>query len=631
MQKIAAGIFITCALIVLFAFGFTLYAQFALDYSLESLKQALETSQKEEPSELGTRVYSSSLETLALEELVQKNADFESAVLLEHAAKAIRDAVEESGYARAGFYLVEVLNDKAPERNLVLRIMDGLYYFFKGVIRAFQDLWNYLLRRFKPEAEFPALGGAAVLILGEAEQNEKSWKLEEADRYYREFLGRYPSRPERGFVTVSLAHVLIKMRRFEEAETLLRKVKKEFSGAREENLADGFLAHLGKVRREEARIAPLEESVKAEPDRLFEEDGGLRLALTYLATYQPSRALSILEKLSEAPDPRIRDKAIFYRAWIYKWQGDLDEGKELFELLARELKADETISLVSQAQLAAVHEEKGEHLEAIDAYKEFARRGAETSWKALSELEQSEIYLFGLGNGEAAKDSLLRLEQVMTTEQMTPSLEVARIRLQEAVSRGLRDEAFGALAQGRVQVAFDIFTQYLEKFPRDGTARCGLSSIYLLRGDLKKALEEAEKGYGLERTEYTAAELAYVYEKMGELETAGRYNLIGTQIKPSYVTAQFNLAWVYVMTGRYKEADERLAGLEGLSPQPPPLTRAKILNNRGCTLWLLGNKEEALKRFQEALQVVPTLAEALKNIEMAKGEQRQPALAETSL
>ncbi len=627
MQKIAAGIFITCALIVIFAFGFTLYAQFALDYSLESLKQALETSQKEGPSEMGGNAYSSTLETLALEELVQKNADFESVVLLEHAAQAIRDAVEESGYARAGFYLVEVLNDKTPDRNLLLRFADGIYYFFKAVVKAFQDLWDYLLRRFQPEPEFPSLEGAAVLILGEAETNEKSWKLEESARYYREFLDRYPNRPERGFVTVSLAHVLTKMRRFDEAGTLLAKVRKEFTGGKEDTLAAKFLGHLDEIRREETRLPQLEEWVKEDPNRMYEEEGGLRLALTYLATYQPARALSTLEKLSEAPDPRIREKALFYRAWIYKWQGDLDEGKEIFQLLSREPQVDETLALVTEVELASVHHEKKEYQEAIDIYKELARGAAQTSWRALSELEQSEIYLFGLGNGEAAKESLLRLEQIMT-ETISPSLEVARMRLQDAVARGLRDEAFGALAQGRVQVAYDIFTRYLEKFPRDGTAHSGLGSIYLLRGDLKKALEEAEKGYGLERTEYTAAVLGYVHEKMGELEEGGRYYLISTQIKPSYVTAQFNLAWVYVMTGRYKEADERLAGLEQLTPQPPAMTRAKILNNRGCTLWLLGNKEEAVTRFQEALKVVPTLPEGQKNINLIRGEKALPTLAE---
>jgi tetratricopeptide (TPR) repeat protein len=628
MRKLAVGVLFTCGLIALCAFAFTLYAQFALDYSLESLKQALEVSQKPDLEDYGTRVYHSSLDAMVLEGMTQKETDFESVALMEHAARAIRDAVEEYGYTRAGFYLVEVLNEKSSKRSLFLRGADSVYYFFKTLLKGLKDFWSYVLRRFQPAPAVVEVEGAGLLILGEAERMERDWKLNEAVRYYREFLDRYPDRPEKGFVRISLAHVLMKMREFDEAETLFREVRREFPGTREDVLAASFLRRLEEVQKQEGRIPEMEDWVQEVPDRLYQEDGGLRLALMYLATYQPDKALTLLEKLSEAPDRRIREKALFYRAWIHKWQGDLDQGKEIFQLLEKEPELDKKMVFATNLEIAEVHYEKKEFQQAADRYRELSRLATETTWKALSELEQSELYLFEIGNADAAKESLQRLEQIMVRGS-SPSLELARIQLQEAFQAGLREEGFRALAHGRVELAFEIFTRYIKRFPRDGRVHSAIGSIYLLKGDLETALERAKKGYGLEPYYYTAAVLAYVHEKRAELEDAERYYQISIKDKDSYVTAQYNLSWVHLTTGRYKEADERLAMLEKLSPQPAAVNRAKILNNRGCTLWFLGDKEGAIQRFKKALEVLPTQKEAQMNLGLEKVEGAVPVVAET--
>ena len=618
MHKLATGLLITGALIIVLTFSFILYAQFALDYSLENLKQALQASEKEEPAEVDNRAYRSSLESLALEEIARKDADLETVILLEHAARSIRDAVEKSGYTRAGVYIAEVLKEKSPQRNLVLRTADAVFHFFKSLIEQLRNLWDYLWRRLRAVPEPSALPGTGILILGEAERMEKNWKLEEAERYYREFLNRYPDRTERGFVKISLAHVLIKMRRFDDAKVILEEVQKEFSGTREETLAMSLGLRIAAIQRRMARLPELENWVKSEPERIYLEEGGLELALSYLATYQVDRALSVLQKVAEAKDPRVRAKAIFYQAWIHKWQGDLEQGKELFQLLEKEPQLEEKLAMATTVQLAEVHYEKKEYREAAEQYEILSRKAAGEAWKALSQLEQSEIYLFGIGNVELARQHLEELRRILPG--VSSDFALVAKRLEEAMERSLREEAFSALGQGRVEIALDLFKKYLEKFPRDGIAHSALASIYLIRGLLDQAVEEAEKGYGYVRDEYTATVLGYVYEKKGKLREAEEYYQIGLEIKPSYLTARFNLAWVYFMSERFKEADGLLAELERLKPEPSPTTRAKILNNRGCTLWVLGKRGEANHRFQEALEVSPDFSEARTNLALTSGE-----------
>jgi len=338
MQKTLIGVILANALVLLAAFAFfTLYAQFALDYSLENLRFALEVSQSEGAPKADHRALRSSLESLAIEELTKKEADFKTAALLDDAVYAIRQGFDPTGLARVQILLSEVLREKSRGRPLFLRFADSIYYFFKDVFELAQSIWGYYQRRSHPEPDIStSLEAVSALILNEAERTEMKWDLAEAERYYQEFLDRFPGRPERGFVGISLAHVLTKMRRFDEAESILKSIQLEFPGTREETVAAGLVERIAVIQERLARLPELENRIKARPDLLFSEEGGLELALSYLATYQMERAHSLLRKLSEAPDPRLRAKVLLYRGWIYQWQGELERSGELFQMLKSE-------------------------------------------------------------------------------------------------------------------------------------------------------------------------------------------------------------------------------------------------------------------------------------------------------
>lgn len=616
MRKVTAGLGATAGLIAILVFAFSLYGQFAVDYSLESLKQSLESAPSDIASEVGNGIYQANLESLAFEELTRKETDVKTLLLLEHATRSIRDAVEESGYSRAGIYLSEVIKEKNAKRSLVLQMGDAVYNFARTVLKTIQDLWEYFLRKLNLGPQAGRLEGSGVLLLGEAGRMERDWKLEEAGRYYQEFLDRYPGRPERGFVMVSLAHVLVKQGRLDEAEKLLKKVRRDFLGSGEEVTAARFLTRVDAIRKQQERIPELESWIRVNPDRFFKEEGGLELALIYLATYQVKPALSLLEKLGEAPDPSVRTKSLFYQGWIHKWRGDFEKGKEILELLGREIGLPEDLETATQAELAGIYYEQKEYEKALEKYEQVSGKKGQTALKALSELEQQNIYAFGLNKLEEAQDRIQRLE---TTLPSSPELERVKKRLEEALDRSLRDQAFLALSEKQIDRAEKLFQDYLKRFPRDGVAHSGLASIHILRGNLNQALEEGETGFGLARDEYTTSILAYAHEKLGQLDKSEKYYEIAVNIFPSYLAAQFNLARVYITSGQYREADRLLQQMEKRKGKYSSLIRAKLLNNRGCVLWAEGKEKEAKRLFEQALKQKPGLREAQDNLKLVVG------------
>ena len=627
MKKLFAGLFVICALIVALALSFIFYAQFALDYSLENLREALvlssQTGTQEPASGLASHAANVGLESMVLEEISHKDADLRTVVMLEHASRSLGEAIQKSGYTQAGVYLAEILKDRAPARNFILQVTDAVYHFLKNLLKSVQDVLGYAIRRIRNLPEEEPLAQTGVLILAEAEKMEKGWKLQEAERYYREFLDRYADRPERGFVKISLVHILVKQQRLKEAKEILTAVQKEFPGGRESTIASNLVERIAAIQKRLNRIPELENWIKSSPDRFFTEGGGLELALNYLATYQIDGSLTLLRQLAEAPDPRLRSKALFYQAWIHKWQGDLDQSKALFQMLQNEPQVEEKLADAATAEVAQVHYEKKEFKEALETYEQLSSKAAGEAWRALSTLERGNIYLFGLNDADSARKQLEKLKSFFPTGNVE-SEQIFK-RFEEVLKKNRRNEAFSAMAQGRLNLAIKILEEYLKKYPRDGTALSGLSTVFLIRGDLDRALERAKRGLELDRTEYTASVLGYVYEKMGKLEEAAQQYEIALHIKPYYLTAQFNLSWIYVKTGKYEQADKLLADLEKEHANYSPRVRAKILNNHGCALWGLGRRKEALTRFQEALKVTPDFIEAKNNLNLTAGE--RPAAA----
>jgi hypothetical protein len=338
MQRTLTILFTTNVLIVTAVFSFfTLYAQFALDYSLENLKMALEATQKTLATTTESRFLRLGLESMAIEEISRRDGDIQTAVLLDDARRSLAASEDRANVQRAGIFLTEVLKKKSAQRHLLLRLADPLYYFLHDLFRSFRKITRYLKNRLYPPPEVlhPVRREAvSALILSEAERLERSWRLEGSERYYREFLNRFPDGVERGFVQIALAHILMKRQRFSEASEILKGVQKEFAGDQEEIQARGLVERLATIQKRLTKLIELEDWIRSAPDKLLSEEGGLELALGYLATYQIERSLAVLGKLSEAVDPRLRTKAFFYIGWIRQWQGNPQTALPTFKATA---------------------------------------------------------------------------------------------------------------------------------------------------------------------------------------------------------------------------------------------------------------------------------------------------------
>ena len=80
MKKLLTGFFVFCGLVVILALSFIFYGQFALDYSLENLREALVVSaenQSQNATELGNHAISANLEGTILDEISHKDANLE--------------------------------------------------------------------------------------------------------------------------------------------------------------------------------------------------------------------------------------------------------------------------------------------------------------------------------------------------------------------------------------------------------------------------------------------------------------------------------------------------------------------------------------------------------------------------
>ncbi len=303
MRKALAFIFITNVFLVLALLAFFgLYGQFMLDYSLENLKSALQDS----------RFWRPAIESLAWEEMSRTNGDLQTAILLDDALRSLNQSTEKQASERAEVFIREALRKKTQERAPLLRITDTFYH-----------LGKFLQSRVAPKpvlARGKISSAVSRLLLSEAEHKERKGRLEEAERYYQEFLKRFPEHSERGFVQLALAGVLLKKVQTDEAIELLKNIQKNYEGEREAAQARSLLRRAESAKVRMADLVTIEDRLRNRPELLFTEEGGLELALAYLATYQLDRANSLFEKLAEAPDPRLRTKAFFYRDWVRQWQ-----------------------------------------------------------------------------------------------------------------------------------------------------------------------------------------------------------------------------------------------------------------------------------------------------------------------
>ena len=247
-----------------------------------------------------------------------------------------------------------------------------------------------------------------------------------------------------------------------------------------------------------------------------------------------------------------------------------------------------------------------------------AAKASEDAWAALSELETSNIYYFDLNDSANATRHLDAAGLVLGI----PSSDLKSLQkdFQQSSATDLRYRAFRALEMRQVSLAYDLFTKNAKYHPTDAWTFGGLSTIYVLLGDMALATENAERSYQLgQNDEYTASALGYVYGLAGRYKEAASLYLQAVQINRKYFPAQFNLSYNYLKLEEFDKAMEILENLDRSFGKVNTLSRAKIRNNIGYALWKTGKHEEAVQRFREALEMSPGFMIAKKNLDFTSG------------
>lgn len=603
---------------------FALYSYFVVDYSLESLEFALSATEKvssPSASQVSQNVYQNLIQDLALEEGARENAEFKDMALLEGAVRSLEEVRDRAGGERAKFYLKQAVNSKKSARDNWLSWLDRIYLAFQKVSFHAKSFMQYLKQNIDADTkEQAATDMSSYLILTQAEEKEKKWELEEAEELYRKFLKFYPDHPEHDFVSLTLAHILMKQRKFLEAERRLRGLMAEGSSLETYQLASTLLKKVRELKEKREKIRDLKRRIDEARDVPAREKLLLKLGFQYLHSYSLKEAQEIFLKLRDAGHPTVRQKAKFYLAWIYKLNSQYDQSAEVLLDLVEKEEADPELEVGANAQLADIYYQTNdadkslkyyEKLEDMESRASPASRKHTEIWSALADMELAVISYFDFNDSVRAREHLNELGGAFDDE-----LELAGLgnALADAASQDIRVQAFQALKQSRVHEAYELFKKKIRRNSQDSWSHSGLALTYLLLGDLYMAEEHGRRGHRLEGGIFTTAALAYVLHYLRqEDEAKDFYEAILSQ-SDKYVPVKYNLAVLYLEMEEYQKAKGLLEGLQIEFKKHTNQMKAKILNNLGYALWYLGDHEAAIKSFRESLAATPGFPDAEKNL-----------------
>ncbi len=620
-------LFIFAAILCLPVVFFSLYTHFLLDYSLDSLEFALQMTHRkpEEVSTLGRKVYHSVVKDLILEEAFAENVNYENLALLELTARSFNESLGRQGYKNAELYLNEIVKNKLPGRHPILRFLDFLYLRFLDLHRSFSSFMEYQNARkaAKKQAASPALEYSGSLLLTQAQASEEKKDLAKALELYREYLKFYPKSPDRGFVQVSISQILIQQKRFYEAENLLEDVQNNFKGQHEAEISQRLLRKIEILRKRQKWAKELERLLlKPESRNDLESeflDLKLKLGISYFSLYEFERSKEIFEALSKSREARIRQKAQFYLAWLYKQNADFNQGEKVILGLLKDPLLDEQMNLGLHAGLADIYYQQKDIPKALAQYEDLSQkiqkkslnhRAIYEAWAALAELEQAMIYFYDFSSLEETQKHL-NLAKLFTFALSDFDFETM-LKTHENMS--LRDYAFSLLFQRKVTLAFEVFKKHLERHPEDAWAHSGIATVHMLMGDMNEARRSAQKGYKLKGDEYTASVLAYLYSLRQKDKTALILYTKAVRWNPEYLIARFNLGCVYLKLERFETAIQAFEKIDRALPLHRYM-RAKVFNNMGYAYWGLGRQDKAVEKFKEALALSAKSQTAKDNLE----------------
>jgi protein O-mannosyl-transferase len=159
------------------------------------------------------------------------------------------------------------------------------------------------------------------------------------------------------------------------------------------------------------------------------------------------------------------------------------------------------------------------------------------------------------------------------------------------------------LEGGDLEKAFKTYSHASRFSPGDPGIWTNMGYIRKKQGRLPEALELYRTALAVDSTNFTSYNsMGNIYAQSGDDSLATAHYLKALEISPGNYMATSNLAGIYRITGRKKQADSLMAGLEtGRLPQPV------ILLKRGSEFIEEGMLDSARLRLERALVLDPDL------------------------
>lgn len=600
--------------------AFAFYTYFLVDYSLESLETALAATETSAPenSPAASNIYRTMIEDAALKEVISDKMNVKNLIMTETASRSFRESLDRNGYKHAQVYLNEVVKRKKTEQGIMLNFRDSLESYLRQASGFFKFFFKFFGKKLSGKKENSDLSaeGARFVFLSKIQKLEKEKKYKEAAERYRRYLKLYPGSSDRGFVTISLANILIKDGRVREAERLFKDVQSAYAGKIESRIASQGLAKILAMDKDSLKAEQLQQSIKSQAGGAARQSVEYELAMLYISLYRFPEAERILQSMS-AEKTAVGAKANFYLGWIYKQNQEFDKAETAFVTALQRKELPDDLELGTHAQLADIYYQMKRPAQALKQYallkekSELNQEEAEDGvWKKVSAYEQANIYHYDLKDSERARQQMENFGEGSIEETSDSSFTD---NFFEVAGSDMRARGFRALGSRQFGMAYELFNSQLSMNPNDAWAMAGLSTVSLMLGDLKDAVDYAEKAYLAQLDEYTASIMAYMYGVRRQYSVAeGLYDK-ALKMNPDYFPAQFNLACMLIRQRKYDRAEQLLMGMESIKSLSP-LMMAKIYNNLGYLYWQKGSRKEALEKIEKAVKIEPNYTLALNNL-----------------
>ncbi len=622
MKTILRWLALVLGVVSIIVVAFSLYSRFLVDVSLESLQMAGRVAERSQAlsSETSLHVYRNLMQSLMFEEAARSNGDVKNLVMLEMASRSASGQGQGDFQSRYKFYLSEVSQEKISQRSWLLRGLDSVARSVAGFKNSAQAMLGYVSRRgVGPEKKAPVKDLTSAVLLSQAETSEKKGELGRAVELYTKYLERNPLGADSGYVAISLAHVYLKQKKWQEARSLLNRVQADFAGGDEVTIAQTLERRIDTMKKQFDQITALQTALEKSRDAVQKENIRYDLGLKLLAAADLKGAKEQFQVLETAQQPDRRTRARFYLGWIFKLENQYEVSAKILQLLAGEAGIDEGLKKGALAELADIRYQQGDEKASLENYRKISPEGcgegeakdiSRRAWTGLAELEQSYIY-FSRGDGVQAGQKIGCLVKALGAGS---SLGGLQIYTKGGKAVDMQTSAFDSLRQGRIEQAADLFTRGIQQSPEDYRGYSGMAMVHILRAELPEAEKEALRGYQLKTTEYSASVMGYLAAFRNDPDKAIAFYLQALEKNPNYVPGRFNLACLYLKKRDYREALKHLLELERGINGIGGVLASKVLNNLGCALWWLGKEEDAIKRFKAAISITPGFVDAELNL-----------------